>query len=496
MTTPRVTKTLGPIHFEDLDPRRFEDLVRELIYDFKHWQSIEATGRGGSDDGFDIRAYETAAKASIENEDGELSEDQHPMEGNLWMLQCKRERELGPKKIAEIILDAINPQQPPYGYILAASANFSKAAYDTFRAELRSRGVMEFYLWGKAELEDMLHLPKNDHILFTFFGISLVSRRRSRTAEIRSVVNTKNKLLGILGEALHHQPVLFRDSKDTKYPYKSAYKDFQEHPRWKEYPVVQYHPLGLIVNVAEHFAFFDADKKEWDTTEALNLVRREIDDNEARDEFQDLREKINDFWEYFPRAKQATHVRNGLVRFDSILVIDDKGDSEFKFPHLYVDFHADRGPFIGFHEYLRLSEYHQESLEELKRTKVFPSSFPKPKIGTIHRDKIVTFDDQNLHFLKHGSGVQTLYDCDAKYDFLEPSDVISVAKSEGVDGKRVLIKITNKKKLEVDAYLAQQDSDPTLKSRIEQQIGRSLTSENSLVIYEFKRIYDWQLEKS
>jgi hypothetical protein len=29
-----VTKTLGPLHFEDLDPHRFEDLIRELISDF------------------------------------------------------------------------------------------------------------------------------------------------------------------------------------------------------------------------------------------------------------------------------------------------------------------------------------------------------------------------------------------------------------------------------------------------------------------------------
>jgi hypothetical protein len=55
---PEVTRTYGPIHFEDLDPHRFEDLVRELIYDFRNWQNIEATGRGGGDAGFDIRAYE------------------------------------------------------------------------------------------------------------------------------------------------------------------------------------------------------------------------------------------------------------------------------------------------------------------------------------------------------------------------------------------------------------------------------------------------------
>ena len=37
------SKTINPLHFEDLEPHRFEDLVRQLIYDFKNWQSIEAT---------------------------------------------------------------------------------------------------------------------------------------------------------------------------------------------------------------------------------------------------------------------------------------------------------------------------------------------------------------------------------------------------------------------------------------------------------------------
>lgn len=66
-----VTKTLGTLHFEDLEPHRFEDLVREFVYDFKDWQSIEATGRGGSDDGFDIRVYERASAPEREPDDGE-----------------------------------------------------------------------------------------------------------------------------------------------------------------------------------------------------------------------------------------------------------------------------------------------------------------------------------------------------------------------------------------------------------------------------------------
>jgi hypothetical protein len=76
-----VTKTLGPLHFEDLERHRFEDLVREMVYDFNNWQSIEATGRGGSDDGFDIRAYErvSARERRSQEEDSEEGEDvPHP----------------------------------------------------------------------------------------------------------------------------------------------------------------------------------------------------------------------------------------------------------------------------------------------------------------------------------------------------------------------------------------------------------------------------------
>ena len=70
-----VTRTIAPIHFEDLDPHRFEDLVREIIYDFRDWQTIEATGRGGSDDGFDIRAFERLPNASVDAPDDDAAED-------------------------------------------------------------------------------------------------------------------------------------------------------------------------------------------------------------------------------------------------------------------------------------------------------------------------------------------------------------------------------------------------------------------------------------
>ena len=54
----KATKTINPLHFEDREPHRFEDLVRRLLYGYREWKDIEATGWGGSDEGFDIRAWE------------------------------------------------------------------------------------------------------------------------------------------------------------------------------------------------------------------------------------------------------------------------------------------------------------------------------------------------------------------------------------------------------------------------------------------------------
>lgn len=215
MTTAKPTRTTNPIHFEDLDPRRFEDLVRELIYDFRDWQTIEATGKGGDDDGFDIRAFERESRTTVDDDGNEII---RLAEGNLWMIQCKREKSLPPSKI-KTILEDIDPNNPPHGYILAAATDFSKKAYDTFRDGLITRGVQEFQLWGKATLETELHQPKNDRILFTFFGISNVRRRRSRATEIRSEVTNKNKIMRVLGDNPAYSWIFARDAKDREYPY-------------------------------------------------------------------------------------------------------------------------------------------------------------------------------------------------------------------------------------------------------------------------------------
>lgn len=492
MTKAQVSKTYNPIHFEDLDPHRFEDFIRELIYDFKDWQSIEATGRGGGDDGFDIRAYEKVEIISqSENEKKEIVEEIHPMEGNLWMVQGKREKEIGPKKLKAYLKD-VDEKNPPYGYILAASTNFSKKSYDIFREELKRKGVMEFYLWSKAELEDMLHLPKNDRILFTFFGFSLVSKRRSRTTEIRSVVNIKNKLYKILGEGQQfYRHILMRDLKDIHYPYKKDYKDFDKYPRWKEFIAFGQHPLGLLCHNHEYLAYIDIEKKEWDFTDEVDLIFPEVEnenDQKARIGKQEL---VNDVYDFFPRKMQGRFVIDRLAKYADIVLVDERGDEKYGFPHLYVDFLGDLGPFAGSYELLKMGERDLGYSDGYRRISMFPKKFIKHKLGKIYKDKKISFNAESLKEFNDYK-IDVIYESDGRYSFLKQVDLISVDDLSGNSSGEMFLQITYKFKEKIGDYL--KGKDFKIRSNIGIQLGRELDENEEINIYEFRKIYKWQLE--
>jgi hypothetical protein len=99
----RFTRTINPLQFEALEPKRFEDLVRQLLYDFRSWRALEPTGRLGTDDGFDARGWETMAGSLA---DAGLDDDEdasRPFTDRVWLVQCKRERSIGPSKLASYL---------------------------------------------------------------------------------------------------------------------------------------------------------------------------------------------------------------------------------------------------------------------------------------------------------------------------------------------------------------------------------------------------------
>ncbi len=492
MAKPHITRTFGPIHFEDLDAHRFEDLVRELIYDFRDWQNIEATGRGGSDEGFDIRGFEKTHDADLEVDDEEVEFVEKRIEGNLWMIQCKREKVIGPQKISSIISECINSANTPYGYILVASANFSKKSYDIFRSKLRSKGVMEFYLLGKAELEDLLHMPKYDRILFTFFGISLASRKRTKTTEVKTFITVKNKLFKILGkENTSFTEILVRDINDEHYPSEELYSDFAKKPRWKKYRFQAHNVKGIWLLIKEYYGYYDKLKNEWDYSPLFDLTvfHNMNETEEERIRNAELNSTVRAYWELLPRSKQRMIHIWGLLKFDRITAIDEKGDALNDMLQIYVDYKASKNPFDKVIHVI--GEKHDNvvvEMENCKKQKIFPDKIPIKVQGVFHKATPVIINKIIIDVFKENDTLNTLYDIDKRYNFLKENDLVQIIDNEKTDTS-YFIKITASYNIKLETYLAENAAIYNIRKMLEKQLGENLNVESFINVYEFQRTY-------
>ncbi len=352
------TRTIGPLHFEDLDPKRFEDLVRQLAYEFKFWRRLEATGRSGSDDGFDARGYEIVVKEgqpSVSVDEGETVEERSTLhegiDDRLWLIQCKRERAIGPKALIKYLDDTVlSPDEKLHGLVFTAACDFSKKARDDFAKKCREMELEEWHLWGKAELEDRLFRPENDHLLFAYFGVSLTIRRRSQRTDLRVRLGMKRKANRMLKDQ-SHASLLLRSPDATEYPYTGDLVEFRKNPRWMVWPYRGMSHEGIKFCVQRYFAYLSDDGESWDAAMAVNDARSRAHDDPwlGNDLHDEKRQVIYEFWSKIPETNQAWLEVVGLVPFDAILDIDDLGDEYVQAPHVYVPFAPGKlGPFKGF----------------------------------------------------------------------------------------------------------------------------------------------------
>jgi hypothetical protein len=372
-----VSRTTNPIHFEDLEPHRFEDLIRQLAYDFRDWQRLEATGRAGSDDGFDVRGLERIAPAVLASPEKANDEDEDPVDAapdtRLWLIQCKREKAIGPKKLREYV-EAF-PAEPLYGVIFAAACDFSKQARDEFDAVCRERGYSEVYLWGKAEIEDLLYQPKNDHLLFAYTGISIVARRRSAQSEIRSTIAMRRKLKRVLEKA--HMGIVIRNAAGSEYPEPAAV--VAGRPRnWVVVPGAELLHDSLCVDLSEFHAHLADDGIHWDAATEL-LCRRSYAHHGRwpgnRDKTAEY-EAAGALWDTWPDKNRAWVYVQGYIPIGKVLAVDDVGDEYFDGPQLYVDFSdPKRGPYSGYSAYVQNIDFNNRvkaHADDATRVKVFP----------------------------------------------------------------------------------------------------------------------------
>ncbi|RYG99953.1 MAG: hypothetical protein EON58_01950 [Alphaproteobacteria bacterium] len=382
-TKPPATRNFHPLPFEHLEPKRFEDLVRQLAYDLRPWKALEAIGRQGGDEGNDIRGTERVANEDINEADDEENEVSRSGEERTWLIQCKRESAIGPTRARKIVSESF-PEfaEIPFGYVLAASTDLSLKARAALREELVVRGVQEFLVWGAAELEDMLYQPKNDHLLFAYFGISIQIRARSKRTELRSAMTLKRQLVKAVGDIQSTSPkaVLLRDVNEPMYPLANEIPDFAERRPWAYYEFQGHEPVGhLLFRLRRYFAYYDRETGEWDMCELVNDARsnlRQIAFYEDETEDWNLRSRIRKFWSRLPVQKKAWGEIHRTVPYDHVLLVDEIGDMYHEGPHLLVDYDSANGPFAsGYYLSLRTDAGWDRDLivpDDEKRINFFP----------------------------------------------------------------------------------------------------------------------------
>jgi len=199
MTQP--TRTINRLHFEDLDPGRFEDLSLALVYRLRQWQDIHHDGRTGADNGVDIRAIECAL-------DGTL---------RMWAVQCKRYRALAGADAKSAVREAVaKAAVPPDVILLIVGCDVSLATRNGFEAAASAAGIGEAVLWTASKLETMLYSDHPD-LLFSYFGISLVRRERTREDNLRRFLAMKRKMMRIFPSG-YKPKVVVHSIEDELYP--------------------------------------------------------------------------------------------------------------------------------------------------------------------------------------------------------------------------------------------------------------------------------------
>ncbi len=370
--------------------------MRQLVYDLRNWGSLEPTGRLGSDEGYDARGTEIIEEAppSIEDEDGVDQLEETAGEERLWQIQCKRERSISPSKIARYIDEMIPETVPaPYGVIFAAPTDFSKKTRDVFKSKLRQKGVREFFLWGKADLEDALYQPKNDHLMYAYFGISLQIQKRAQKTALRSILAIKRKAIRHLGAITQRSftELLIRDIDDVHYPYPGGVPDFSKNPAWKKYYFVGHEHDGIQVLVKKYFAYRDVEYgppkgepnlKAWDFTTQGNMQPNDPWNDDPEDS--EVHQSVYHYWRNLDQARRAHFEIVGLVKYENIIDIDPDGDIYAQCPHAYVKRMKDSSFFDGFTYRLASadiwgSEVYLPANADKLRIKVFPELFPQPQ---------------------------------------------------------------------------------------------------------------------
>jgi len=170
------TRTTNKIHFNDLDPIRFEDLCHALLFGYASWDNIQHYGRAGQDEGIDLHAVETL-------EDGV---------NRRWAIQCKRYSAFR-KPDATSVIDAIIKREIPDVILLILGCDPTKKVIEHYIEYAKKCGIAEPRIWTASTLEAILYNQRKD-LLFAYFGISLSREMKTKERQIKHCITLKKQM--------------------------------------------------------------------------------------------------------------------------------------------------------------------------------------------------------------------------------------------------------------------------------------------------------------
>lgn len=178
MKKPTVTRTSNRLPFQELDPRRFEDLIHALLYKSNRWRKLEHHGRLGNDGGKDIEAIESTADGSERR----------------WVVQCKRYQSITSSECKGAV-DSILAANSGHidVLLLAVGCDVRESTRKAFEAHAIKSGIDEAIVWDATFLETVLRSTRRE-LLKDFFGINFIEAGRSREALIKHRIRIGDKL--------------------------------------------------------------------------------------------------------------------------------------------------------------------------------------------------------------------------------------------------------------------------------------------------------------
>lgn len=320
------------VQVDELEPQRFEDLVRHLAYGFRRWRSLEGERA-------DLTGVELAGASRDDDLEATVVERR-------WRIHGKRIKSLTAKAIKKTVQDLVaDAPEAPHGLLVAVSATASRDVLAAFHEEAKRLGVREAHLWTRAAIEEALHRPENDLILFTYFGVSLHPRRRDRVRAVARAVEVKRLLLAALGAAetsdLKNHPLLVRSVVDETYPAPPPGEGATRAWHFARAFAMTHDELGVEIRdwagVRRRDGTWDRDDATGDWAEAPTEGVRE--DRRVAVRERRLLEAL------VPAEERARVVAIGWIPLARIAVIDPIGLPGAGTPHIHCDFGIDLGPY-------------------------------------------------------------------------------------------------------------------------------------------------------